>query len=260
VDGGEALVALFSGWVGLTYWGFWVAAAAQTSRLARPGLRLAVLAFTFLAANGTVLATLLIAADPVVRDNPWYIILFMAVAWLSSAVVTAAAAVLGLSALDDAIRRPNPAAVWGIAGLWLGTALCVAGANVGRGDTIGTTLGPLAMAVGTFLALWGILSAATDNLTAVTSGRERGAGIRLFGASIAWGLILGRAVAGDWESTARTLEDFGHDGWPVLALLAIAILVERMPRPTGGSISTAILVAGSYVAAAAGWVIWLGRP
>jgi hypothetical protein len=260
VDGGEAFVALISAAAGLTYWFLWVAAAGETTLLVRPGRRIAVLAFTFMAATGIVWTTLLIAADPVVRDNSWYIILFLVVAWLSLAIATAAGAILGLSALDDAVRRPNPAAVWGVAGLWLGTAFCVAGANVGRGDTIGTTLGPLAMAVGMFLALWGILNAATDNLTAVTSGRDVGAGIRLFGLSLAWSLILGRAVAGDWESTARTLEDFGHDGWPVLALLAIAILVERMLTPAGRSIGTAIVVAGTYVAAAAAWVIWLGRP
>ncbi|HJZ92071.1 MAG TPA: hypothetical protein VKE40_14445 [Gemmataceae bacterium] len=260
MDGGEAVVGLFSAAVGLTYWFLWVAAAGETTLLVRPGLRLAVLALAFLGAIAIVWATLLIAADPAVRDNSWYIVLFLVVAWLSLAVVTAAGAILGLSALDDAVRKPNPAAVCGIAGLWLGTALCVAGANVGRGDTIGTTLGPLAMAVGAFLVLWGILNAATGILTSVTSDRDVGAGIGLFGLSLAWGLILGRAVAGDWESTARTLEDFGHDGWPVVALLPIAILVERILRPAGSSIGTAVLVAGAYVAAAAGWVIWLGRP
>jgi hypothetical protein len=260
VDGGEVFVALISAAAGLTYWFLWVAAAVETTLLVRPGRRITVLAFTFMAATGIVWGTLLIAADPVVRDNSWYIILFLVVAWLSLAIATAASAILGLSPLDDAVRRPNAGAVWGTAGLWLGTALCVAGANVGRGDTIGTTLGPLAMAVGTFLALWGLLSAATDNLSAVTSGRDLGAGIRLFGLSLAWGLILGRAVAGDWESIGRTLADFGHDGWPVLALLAIAILVERIRTPAGKPIGTAVLVAGTYVAAAAGWVMWLGRP
>jgi hypothetical protein len=264
VDGGELLVALVSGVIAVIYWWTWLRVALRTTRLVRPRARLIALLSTLLASAAVVLATLLTLADPVVRDDIGYILLFMAVAGLTLAGTTATAALLGASALDDAVRRPNPAAVCVVAGIWLGTGLCVSGANIGRGDTIGTTLGPLVMAVAALMALWGALGVATGAIYSATAGRDWGTGIRLFALPVAWGLILGRAVAGDWESTPATLYDFVMNGWPAGALLGVALLVETILRPSRAQpkspIGTSVLIAILYLAVAAGWVWWQGRP
>ena len=76
------------------------------------------------------------------------------------------------------------------------------------------------------------LSALTGGFRAVRLDRDGPSGIRLAGLFAAWGMILGRAVAGDWESTRRTWTDFAAHAWPVLAFLIVAASVERMLRPT----------------------------
>src|SRR5262245_48540299 len=106
----EVFVAFFAAVIAAYYWGFWLYDAFHTSTLVQPASRLAALIACFLACHGIVLVALLTGADPVVRDNLGYIFLFLAVEAATLAGVTAAGAILVVSALDDAVRRPNPAA------------------------------------------------------------------------------------------------------------------------------------------------------
>ncbi|MBO0700871.1 MAG: hypothetical protein J2P46_20920, partial [Zavarzinella sp.] len=257
----EFPVAIGAGAVAVVYWAAWLRDAGHTSLLVRPAGRLTGLILCLLGGLGIVFATLLTWADPVVRASPSYILLFLAVAGVALAVATAVAAVLGVSPLDDAVRRPNPAAAFTTAGVWLGTSLTVAGANVGRGDTIGTTIGPLALGVVALLALWAVLAVATGAIGSVTHDRDVPAGVRQAGLLIAWGLILGRATAGDWESVAGTWEDFANQGWPALVLLAIAIPLEWWLRPRADRPAprwpARIGPALAYVLAATSWLAWL---
>ena len=46
------------------------------------------------------------------------------------------------------------------------------------------------------------------------------------------GLILYRGVAGDWESAAATVVDFVAVLPAVVVILALAVVVERLARPT----------------------------
>ena len=260
----EVPVAIVAGVATAVYWGTWLHAAWHASPLVRPARRRATLVVCLVAGFGVVLATLLTGADPVVRRGPGYIILFLAVAGVAFATATAAAAVIGVSPLDDAVRRPNPAAVWATAGLWLGTAVAVAGANIGRGDTIGTTIGPLALGVATLLILWALHAAATDSAAAISQGRDVSTGLRVAGLLVAWGLVFARATAGDWESVARTWEDFAIQGWPTVALLVVAIPIEWLLRPSARRPAPPWLAgvgpALVYLLVAAGWVAWWGRP
>jgi hypothetical protein len=260
----EVPVAILAGVVTVAYWGTWLGAAWHTSPLVHPAGRRAVLLVCLFAAVGIVFVTLLTRADPVVRRGPGYIILFLAVAGVAFAAATATAAFIGVSPLDDAVRRPNPAAVWATAGLWLGTAVAVAGANIGRGDTIGTTIGPLALGEATLLVLWAVHAVATDSAGAITRDRDVPTGVRVAGLLVAWGLIFARATAGDWESVARTWEDFAVQGWPTVALLVIAIPLEWWLRPRADQPAPS-WVAGvapeiGFVLVAAGCVAWWGRP
>ena len=230
----EFAVAFIAGVLALAFWGAWLgrAKAIVSNPFARAGRRLTALLLVLVLSLGIVAAALLTGADPQVRSSPAYIVLFLAVAADTLAVATVAGWALGLGVVDDFLRRRNAAAGWAVAGLWLATGLVNAGANVGRGDTIYTTLGPLALAFGTLLVLAAALAALTGRFRAVRLDRDGPTGVRLAGLFAAWGLILGRAVAGDWESTRRTWADFAAHAWPVLAFLILAVPVERMLRPT----------------------------
>jgi hypothetical protein len=56
--------------------------------------------------------------------------------------------------------------------------------------------------------------------------------MRFAGLFVAWGLFLGRGAAGDWESTGRTLEDFGRSAAAAAYLLVGGAIVEAALRPT----------------------------
>jgi len=261
---GEFLVSIVTAPVGAFFWVGWFWTAYHTNPFVHPGVRRTGLVVCFIACLGIVLSALLTVADPQVRENLGYYVLFLGVELIALTGVTVAGIVIGLSTLDDAIRRPNPAAAWATGGLWLGTSIAVTGANVGRGDTIGTTLGPLMLAVITFLILWAVFSVATGGMRSVVLGRDEPSGIRLAALFVAWGIILGRAVAGDWESTDGMWSDFVNEGRPVVLLLAAAIVVERLLRPSvhrprpprWTGYGPAII----YIAVAVAWATWLGRP
>jgi len=216
----------------LAFWGIWLTAAADTSLLVRPGRRLGAIVVTLAASLAVVFVALLTRADPEVRSGAGYILLFLAVAADTLALVTLVAPTLGLPIIDGFVRGRNAATGWAVVGLWLGTGLVNAGANIGRGDTIYTTLGPLALALGALLVLVAILSALTRSFRAVRLDRDVPAGMRLAGLFIAWGLFLGRGAAGDWESVGRTLEDFGRSAAAAAYLLVGGAIVEAALRPT----------------------------
>jgi len=264
MSGGEVFVGFFAAVVAAFYWGCWLYDAFHTSPLVHPRGRLATLVLCFIACHGIVLLALVSGADPVVRDDLGYLFLFLAVEAATLAGVTAASALIGLSALDDAVRHPNPAAVWGLSGLWVGTSIAVAGANLGRGDTIGTTLGPMVIATLLLLILLAVFAMTTGELSSVRLDRDAPSGGRLAGLLVACGLILGRAAAGDWESVKRTWEDFAAQGWPTVALLAVAIPLELVLRPSPRrpvpSRAAGTIPAIAYLAAAAAWLVYLGRP
>lgn len=228
----ESVIAFTAAVAALVIWGIWLTVAAHTLLLARPGRRLTGVVLTLLTSLALVVVALFAGADPRVRSGAGYIVLFVAAAADTLAAITLAGSALGLPMLDGFVRRKNWAVGWAVAGLWLGTGLVNAGANVGRGDNIYTTLGPLVLALGTLLVLTTILAAATGRFRAVRLDRDTPAGVRAGALFVAWGLVLGRAVAGDWESTRRTWEDFLAYGWPALVFLGAAIVVERTLRPS----------------------------
>jgi len=76
--------------------------------------------------------------------------------------------------------------------------------------------------------------AALHHLTGLADGvtidRDRGLAIRAALLLAASGLVLGRAVAGDWVSAWATVFDFGQGAWPVLVLAVTETVVARL-RP-----------------------------
>jgi uncharacterized membrane protein YjfL (UPF0719 family) len=141
-----------------------------------------------------------------VRDSPVYILFYfaMGMAWVG----LAARFILpyfGLSSRDDVVERQNPAAAHAIGGALLGVALCFAGGNIGNGPGWWVVVFSAVLATLAFFVLWALLDRFTGLADAVTVERDPASGLRLAGYFVGSGLILGRAVAGDWVSINATV-------------------------------------------------------
>jgi hypothetical protein len=111
--------------------------------------------------------------------------------------------------------------------------------------------------------LWAALERLTRIAEAVTVERDRAAGWRLAGFLVAAGLIAGRAVAGDWQSTAATNYDFAMHIWPAMLLLGAALIVESLCRATAARPTPSVPRCGLmpslvYLGGAGGWLWWKG--
>jgi hypothetical protein len=171
---------------------------------------------------------------------------------------------LGLDVLEHGVEGRNPAAVWAGAGLTIGATLATAGANVGRGPTEATTLGPMFLAVGGLMTLWAMFSVITGSAAAVAVERDLPSGLRAAALLVALGLILGRSVAGDWVSVEATLRDYLRQGLaPAAMLLGVAAVIEFLERPTKrrpvtSLVRSGVSAAALYLGFAAAWLWHLG--
>jgi len=203
-------------------------------------------------------------SDPVVKDDLRYVLLFLASGGAFLSIFGLAIPQLGLSLSLDVVNQRNPAAVVTIVGGMIGVTLAYALANIGSGPTIWTTIGPAVLACGALLVLWAIAEMAGDFSEAVTIERDVASGLRLAVFLICGGLILGRAVAGDYVSAEATFHDFAAQGWMALPLAVAAAMVQRILRPTGRNPQPAIMAYGlapslALLLAAILWVWHLGK-
>ena len=172
-------------------------------------------------------------ADPVyVAGHLDYTLLFVAGGALWIFAASEAFPLMGVSALDDAMRRHNPAAAVAVSGGVLGVMLAYAGSNIGNGPTIWTTLLPALVATGVLLALWFILELVGGEFEAITVDRDVAAGVRLAAFLVCAGAILGRAMAGDWFDWNSTFSEFVVLGWPAALLMPAMIIMNRRYAPT----------------------------
>lgn len=183
-----------------------------------------------------------------VRDDPVYLFFYLAlgVCWIGAGM--RGLSLLGLDARDDVIERGNRAAAIAIAGAIVGIALCFAGSNVGEGPGWGVVVFCAVLSTGTLLLFWTLLDLLTGVADAVTIDRDPAAGVRVAGLFLALGLILGRAVAGDWLDGGAALHDFALKGWPAAVLLALAVALERRLRPTPAAPERPALLHGAVPA------------
>jgi uncharacterized membrane protein YjfL (UPF0719 family) len=138
---------------------------------------------------------------------------------------------VGISARDDVLERGNRAAALAIAGALLGLTLCFAGGNIGDGPGWWVVVFSAAIATGAHFLLWRMLDQFTGMSEKITVDRDVAAGLRAAGFFIGIGLILGRAVAGNWISAAATFADFARYAWYAVLLAAVVAFGERMARP-----------------------------
>jgi len=199
-----------------------------------------------------------------VRDSVVYIMFYlvMGAAWVG--MVRWLLPAMGISPRDDAVERRNPAAGVVVVGAILGMTFCFAGGNIGDGPGWWVVVFSAVLSTGTFMLLWAIVDRATRASESITIDRDLATGVRLSGFLVAIGLILGRAVAGDWISLAATVRDFVQFAWPVLPLAAAEIVLGRLfrPRPqvpTLPPILCGFIPATVYIAAAGMYVGGIGR-
>lgn len=184
-----------------------------------------------------------------VREDAGYDLLFLAGAGTWLALATMALQLIGISPRDDTLEARNSAAVIGLCGMWSGATLCYAGANIGEGATIWMTFVPAAAALGALVGLVLCFAFLTNVSESITLDRDHASAVRFGGFIIGAGLILGRSVAGDFHSWDATWHDFAVQGWPTLILLAVAIVLHRVLRPTPQRPEGPIVSAGLFPAA-----------
>jgi hypothetical protein len=264
LSGDEGIVLLIS-----LLLGFWMASAYYVS-LTRVALlsypRRQRLPLLLAPPIGLILLWLVLLrfAAKDVRSNNTYILLFMMLGTTWMMIACRLFSWLGISLREDALEQRNEAAIIAMTGAMLGVLLAYAGGNIGEGPTIYTTMFSSLLATGGLFVCWFLLETGSRISLAITLERDVASGWRLAGFLLSVGLILGRAVAGDWASTARTAEDFFRDGWVVLVLTLGAIFVERISQPTlsrpvPSVRSCGVLPACGYLLAACAVLIHLER-
>jgi uncharacterized membrane protein YjfL (UPF0719 family) len=169
---------------------------------------------------------------------------------------------LGLSYRDDVAERGNVAALVALCGALMALGIIYAGGSIGEGPSYWENIFSAGLGTAGFLGLWIVLELGGQVSMSVTEERDIAAGLRLCGFLLATGLVLGRAVAGDWQSVTGTLHDFIRDGWPAAVLCAIAVPVERFARPSRRCpvppwTSYGLMPALLYLALAAAWLVVL---
>jgi uncharacterized membrane protein YjfL (UPF0719 family) len=233
MGGDEVLAGVAGAAIGLLVLVAWYLPAFRVTTLGRTRAPWAIL-FAPALALGVLVIVLALWSAKEVRFDVRYIVLFMVIgaAWLGWAPLTAA--VVGLAPRPNVLERRNAAADFALGGAVLGFGVAFAAANIGEGPTIWTTIGPALLATVGLAVLWTVVEILGRVSDAITIDRDVASGVRLGAFLIAAGLVLGRAVAGDWESADGTLRDFWGQGWPAAVLAAAAIVLQwaERPRPT----------------------------
>jgi hypothetical protein len=170
----------------------------------------------------------------------------------------------GLSYADDFDERRNPAAVIALSGATSAIGIIYAAGNLGEGPTYRGNFFSVGLGTSGFFVLWLVLELGGLVSVSIAEERDVASGIRFGAFMLAAGLILGRAIAGDWHSESATLRDFISDGWPAGVLCLAAILIEHLLRPSRARpfpsrLGCGLLPALMYLGFAAAWVFHLGR-
>lgn len=233
-DGGEAIFWIAALVVAVWSLGLWYTPLLRASALGDPGgtrkLRLGV---TPIVALGGLLVVLRKWADPfTVSGQMDYTLMFATggVALLGVAMLTSN--LLGISYRDDTIDRRNYGAAMVHCGAVLGLMAIYAFCNMGCGPTIWTTIIPAFVATIAWIAMWLVVEMTTSISDAVTIERDTAAGLRLAGFLVAEGIILGRAMAGDWTGWGDTVSTFIGLAWPAIALPFLMLVMQRAFRAT----------------------------
>jgi uncharacterized membrane protein YjfL (UPF0719 family) len=196
-----------------------------------------------------------------------FFLTFVAAIWLI--IATKLFPWMGLSLRDDAVDRKNLSALVALCGAVLALGIIYAGANIGEGPSFTNNFFCDAIGFASFFLLWFFLELVGKVSRSITEDRDIATGLRTCGLFLAFGLIIGRALAGDWHSEEATVRDFIRDGWPAAILLMLAVIVEPFVRPNRRQPMPpwpvfGLLPAALYISLAAVWLwhlgAWEGMP
>jgi len=264
MSGDEVVVLMVSIGVAALAWGWWYAAMRVRMLVVRNAGR-----FIFVVSPITCLAMLWVvlwwwAADDV-RYSGTYLTFYMAMGLAWVGFWTHWLGLFGISPRDDVLERQNLAAAFAVAGALAGITFSFAGANVGNGPGWWVVVFSAGLSTLVFFGLWAVVERLTGVSERVTVERADGAGLRLGGFLVAAGMILGRAVAGDWVSAEATVNDFAMVAWPVLPLAVLAVVVERLrlsdaDAGDGGSVAGSFIAAVHLTVASLYVIVWQGKP
>jgi len=170
----------------------------------------------------------------------------------------------GLCIGDDVIERRNLAALIALLGATLAIATIYAAGNLGEGPSFWNNVFSAGLGTTGFFALWFVLELGGRVSVSIAEERDLASGLRFGGFVLAAGVILGRAVAGDWHSASATVRDCIRDGWLAAALCLAATFVENVLRPSRARPTPAwpgygLFPALAYLGCACAWVFHLGR-
>ncbi|HKQ61374.1 MAG TPA: hypothetical protein VJS92_08770 [Candidatus Polarisedimenticolaceae bacterium] len=195
-----------------------------------------------------------------VRPSPGYLVFYVALGALVVGVATRLTLWLGVSARDDGLERGNAAAAWTMTGAMIALTLCYLGGNFGEGPGWHVVLFSAVLAIGGLFAAWGLVELLGGISEAITVDRDLGTGIHMAGFLTACGMILGRAVAGNWVSVPATFHDFISVGWPVLFWVGAEALMGAQGRwaKTQAPPALGILIALLHVTTSAYYVVTRG--
>lgn len=251
----EILITCLSFIAAAACWIHWYYFAVRRRFVVDAGASKIAVAAPLLCAVSLLAVLLTLSADDVRRD-PKYILLYLLLgaAWIGA--WSKFFGTFGLSLRHDVAERHNRAAAIALAGALLALTLCFAGGNIGNGPGWWVVAVCAALSSGALFVLWMAIEWATGVSEAVTVDRDVAAALRLAGLLIAIGVILGRAVAGDWFSLDATVADFWRAGWPAALVAGAGIVVEKfVPRAPG------LLTLLAYLSAAVLYVaVYLPRP
>lgn len=256
----EGFALLLAALLGIILWAMWYYPLAVAGRRVRHRGRRWPLAVAPLACASLLYGVLRQWSAEDVRTDAAYMLFYMVIgaAWMG--VVHKQLPLYGLSARDDVLERGNEAAGWVCIAALLGGTCCFAGANVGNGPGWWVVLFSAWLSTSSLFILWWLIHVGCGLAEKVTVERDPAAGLRAAGFFVGCGLILGRAVAGDWVSAAATTADFLRMAWPALVLAGAVVAVERSCAPVINQGGVALFYRGYlpafvYVASGVGWLL-----
>jgi len=266
VSDDESFITVASAVLALVVWMVWYLRLGRRGALGLTVPGRGVLSLAPLGCAALIIGVLTTIASHDVINDPKYIFQYaaMGMAWVGVGTHMLFEW-LGISARDDLMERRNPAVVPVLSGGMLGLACCFAGGNVGDGPGWWVVVFAAVLATAGLMMTWGIWERVAHLSDQVTIERDLAAGHRLGGFLFGTGIIMGRAVAGDWISAGDTIADFFAVAWPVVVLLLVAIAIDRSARATPERPEPAVTAFGVMPALifpllAFGYVSWLGLP
>jgi uncharacterized membrane protein YjfL (UPF0719 family) len=259
----EIIVFAFSCFIAAVYWTRWYLRALRPSTLVSTMRTRSIMLLSPPVCLVALFAVLRSFSAHDVHESAPYLLMYMAIGAAALAIFSGLLSTIGVHPHDDVVQRRNLAAGYASAGAMLGATLCFAGANIGDGPGWWVVLFCALLSLGAFLALLVGLEKLTGWIEVVSVDRRASTGLRLCGFAIGVGLILGRSVAGDWQSAGATVGDFASTAWPALALSFLELVLARVesaaPEARLKRFSFAGALGGAlYVGLAVAYLSWLG--